>query len=122
MKLVFVYNADAGLVAALMDAVHKLASPETYSCSLCAITYGAVSMKPEWKAWLKTLPYPAAFYHRQDFARDYPAIVSDLPAVLLERGQGLETVLTSAELNGLDGVNSLISQLSARLKHMDALG
>jgi hypothetical protein len=121
MKLVFVYNADVGLAAALMDAAHKLISPETYSCSLCAITYGAVSMKADWKAWLKTLPFPAIFYHRQDFARDYPDTITDLPAVLLERDRGLEMVLTSAELNNQKDVSTLINQVSARLREMGAL-
>lgn len=35
----------------MLDAAHKLISPATYSCSLCALTYGAVSMKRSWAAW-----------------------------------------------------------------------
>jgi hypothetical protein len=38
-ELLFVYNADAGLVTGLLDTLHKVLSPSTYSCSLCAITY-----------------------------------------------------------------------------------
>jgi len=48
-SLIFDYNAPDGLGAALIDAVHKIVAPESYPCSLCAVTYGAVSMKRRWK-------------------------------------------------------------------------
>ena len=34
-KIIFVYNADSGLVNGLIDWAHKIVSPETYSCT-CA--------------------------------------------------------------------------------------
>ena len=40
--LLFVYNADGGVVERTLDYLHKLTSPATYSCSLCALTYGAL--------------------------------------------------------------------------------
>lgn len=40
--LIFVYNAKSGLISAFGDMVHKIVSPATYPCSLCALTYGAV--------------------------------------------------------------------------------
>ena len=52
-RLLVVYNADSGILNALGHAVHKLVKPETYPCSLCAITYGAVSMRKEWKSVCK---------------------------------------------------------------------
>ena len=36
--LIFIYNANGGIFSAMADAAHKLVSPETYPCSLCAIT------------------------------------------------------------------------------------
>ena len=48
-RLIFVYNADGGRLAGLQDMFHKILSPATYSCSLCAVTYGATSMRPEWQ-------------------------------------------------------------------------
>ena len=35
--LVFVYNADSGVFNALADAAHKIFSPRTYACNLCAL-------------------------------------------------------------------------------------
>ncbi len=39
-SLLFVYNADSGLVAGLFDSAHKLLSPSTYQCQLCTLTHG----------------------------------------------------------------------------------
>ena len=87
-RLLFVYNADGGVVNGLVDAVHKIVSPATYPCSLCAITYGKLAMEPQWRAWLKGLSVPAAFHHRDDFAAAYPDARVRLPAVLIERDGG----------------------------------
>jgi hypothetical protein len=38
MELIFVYNADSGILNLLKDAVHKLLKAETYPCSPCAPT------------------------------------------------------------------------------------
>ena len=116
--LIFVYNAEEGLFAALGDAIHKAVSPETYSCSLCAISYGAVSMRPEWRAHLRSLPYATRFHHRPDFRRAYPALAGlPLPAILLEEGSGPRVLLDAGALNGLQDVKELIAALDSALAH-----
>ncbi len=52
--------------------VHKVVSPATYPCSLCATTYGAVAMKPAWRAYLRRLSLGVAFFHRPDFRAPTP--------------------------------------------------
>jgi hypothetical protein len=114
--LIFVYNAADGVFAAIGDAVHKVVSPDTYPCSLCAITYGALRMRPEWRAYLKSLPYPARFLHRGEFARAYPGVAVPLPAILLDPGHDDPRVLVNAgTLNGVDDVEGLIGALNAAL-------
>ena len=114
--LVFVYNAADGVFAAIGDAVHKAVSPDTYPCSLCAITYGAVRMRPEWRACLKSLPYPTRFLHRGEFARAYPGVEVTLPAILLDGGQDDPRILVDAgTLNGIGDVEALIRTLDAAL-------
>ena len=71
-SLLLVYNADSGIINALMDAVHKQLSPETLPCSLCAITYGAVSMHVEWRRFLDSLPIEVAIRYKDDFEAAYP--------------------------------------------------
>lgn len=94
-RLLIIYNADSGIINALKDAVWKLASPETYPCSLCAITYGAVSMYPEWKRYLQGLPLDVVFHHKDDFAAAFPGYDIALPAIAIVRGDAAPTVLVS---------------------------
>lgn len=114
--LIFVYNADDGLAAALLDAVHKTVAPASYPCSLCAITYGPVSMKRGWKAYLAALPHEKRFFHRQSFARAHPDLRNlALPAILIDHGDGPAPLLSAAEMNALPDLDALIAALDARL-------
>lgn len=115
--LIFVYNADEGVIAALGDALHKLLSPATYPCSLCAVSYGAVRMRPAWAAYLRALPYATRFHHRPDFRRDHPALATlPLPAILLEEeGGGPRVLVDAATLNAIGDVAGLIAALEAAL-------
>jgi len=106
--LILVYNADGGVFAALADAAHKLISPATYSCSLCAVTYGAVSMKRDWRAFLDKLPMLKRFHHRDDFRAAWPALDVALPAILIQRDAAPPQVLIdAATLNWQRDVASL---------------
>ncbi|MBO2010712.1 hypothetical protein [Hymenobacter negativus] len=107
-RLVFVYNADGGRLAGLKDMFHKILSPATYPCSLCAITYGATSMRPEWREFVQHLPVPVDFLHRDEFVRDYPQWAQHaLPAAFALEKNGELTpfieapMMNAADLNGL---------------------
>jgi hypothetical protein len=111
-RLIFVYNADGGLVNALKDAWHKAVSPEPYECSLCAVTYGPVSMRPEWRAYLKRLPFKAEFLHRDEWqAADEP-----LPAIFVQHGGKPPQVLVRASDMPLgQSLDQLMALLDRRL-------
>lgn len=114
--ILFIYNANEGLFSAMADAAHKLISPATYPCSLCAITYGAVSMRGEWKAYLKRLGHETRFYHREDFARDWPGEAVALPAILeVTHGGTLSTLIPKDDLDQVQSVAHLITMLEDRL-------
>ncbi|MEM9501992.1 MAG: hypothetical protein AAF941_09115 [Pseudomonadota bacterium] len=99
-RLLIVYNADSGLIQALMHAVHKQVRPETYPCSLCALTYGAVSMRGEWRRFLKSLQMEVVFHHRDDFAASYPGHGFELPAIMVREGGAPPDVLVGREQLG----------------------
>ena len=115
VKLIFVYNANAGIAAGIMDSIHKTISPATYPCSLCAITYGAVRMDPRWKAWLKAQPFKSVFYHRPDFRAAYPDIVAELPTIFVERDGRLEILVCANEFADAATVDKLIALIEQRL-------
>ena len=111
-RLLFVYNADGGLLTALMHAVHKQVRPETYPCSLCALTYGAVSMRRDWKKYVNSLDYDVVFHHRDDFAESYPDRQIDLPSVLVaEPGEAPRELIGRAELDAMADADALMARM-----------
>lgn len=115
--LIAVYNADGGLLDAARDAVHKLVSPATYPCSLCALTYGAVSMRRVWRAFLDRLGMPVMFLYRDEFREDLDSRDLPLPVILLGGETNPPEVLVSAaELDALPDLLALMALVEARLR------
>lgn len=115
-RLILVYNADNGLLNAVKDALWKVLRPATYPCSLCALTYGWVSMHGRWRRFLGQLPQAKVFHHRDDFALAFPGLQVALPAILLAESGGEPQVLVSAaELDALPDLEALIALVAARL-------
>lgn len=114
VKLVFVYNAEAGLANGVMDSIHKLVSPSTYQCSLCAITHGFTRMKDDWRAWLEQSGRPFEFFHRSDFRQAWPKVDVELPAVLVQENDALSLLVGAAELAHIDNVGQLVALLEDR--------
>ena len=115
-RLVFVYNANAGLLAGALDSIHKTLSPATYACDLCALTHGAFTMRPRWRSWLKSLSIQADFYHRPDFRVAYPAFADEpLPLVGIVLQDRLSVLLSRDELSELKSLDELVSALQSKL-------
>lgn len=115
-RLILVYNADSGLLNAAKDAVWKVVRPATYPCSLCALTYGWVSMHGRWRRFLARLPQTKVFHHKDDFALAFPGVAVALPAILLaERDAPPQVLVSAAELDALHDLAALIALVAARL-------
>ena len=115
-RLILVYNAKGGVFHMLADAVHKIVAPATYPCSLCAISYGPVSMRERWRRTLAALPVAVEFFHSDDFPRAHPGLIVALPAILLAQGASQpEVLIGSDELDSLATLDALISRLHDRL-------
>ena len=69
--LIFVYNADSGLVAMLGDITHRIVSPQTYPCKLCALTYSVNGMSRDWKNFVGALGRRVIFLHRDELQKLY---------------------------------------------------
>ncbi|MEO0463213.1 MAG: hypothetical protein AAF127_08785 [Pseudomonadota bacterium] len=121
-RLILVYNADTGLIEALMHAVHKAVRPETYPCSLCALTYGAVSMRGDWRAFWQALDAQVDFYHRDDFTQDFPTLGTSgvrevvLPSILIsEAGEEPRVLIDNQELDSMADVDALMARVSQKM-------
>jgi hypothetical protein len=116
-KLVFVYNADSGVFNTLADAAHKIFSPRTYACNLCALTHTAVRMRGEWREFLDGLGLPLEFLHADEFEARYGPKGVRLPSVFAEDGRGLSVLAGADSIDAcrtLDDLKRLIAEGLAR--------
>lgn len=109
MKLIFVYNADSGLVNTLMDIGHKAISPQTYECNLCDLTFGMFVEHKKWKEFRKQSNIDMEFLHRDEFEQRYGQKF-DYP-LILKQGDKLSVMIPQAKLNQIQTLDELISQV-----------
>ncbi|QWC57309.1 hypothetical protein F7D01_09610 [Erythrobacter sp. 3-20A1M] len=122
-ELILVYNADGGVFDRLFDAAHKIVSPSTYPCSLCALTYGPVAMRRRWKDYLDSLPLTVRFLHRDELAGRSDLPEAELPAIFLQEACNRPGLLIAAtELAACEGLDDLTTLLDRRLGECAAAG
>ena len=113
LKIIFVYNADSGLFNTVTDIAHKIFSPSTYACQLCALTHSHFSVKEEWQSFLKELSQPLEFLHKDEFLQAYPDKKFDYP-VILQMNEAVLDVLIDAnalsQCKSLDELKKLIKE------------
>ena len=122
-ELILVYNADSGFFNSIKDALHKSISPNTYSCNLCGLTFGAISMKNEWKEFIDNLKIPSKFYHRDEFfemLKTHPHKIENtkFPAVFLHLNEKLILFITSIEINQVKKLEDLMDLVTKKLKNL----
>ena len=122
-QLVFVYNADSGLGNAMLDAAHKIVNPDTYSCSLCQLTYGAIREKSNWKRFRKETSIPMQFLHKNEFANTWGEEGADaqpFPAIFLATRGQLQLVIEDKELDAMTSEVQLmqrVEEIIASIQH-----
>ena len=112
-SLLFVYNADSGFFNTLADIGHKLFSPATYPCQLCAITHGVLAERGAWRDFVAALDLPSEFLHRDQFLERFPGNGTPLPAIFrLVDGepQVCADAVAIAACTGLEDLQALIRQ------------
>ncbi|MAT65509.1 MAG: hypothetical protein CMN57_07670 [Gammaproteobacteria bacterium] len=114
-KLIFVYNADSGLFNTATDIAHKILSPQTYSCDLCALTHGHFRIRKEWVAFLESLPLEQEFLHRDEYRARYGGTEPQPPAVLLDTGEGPELLLDRQAIAACRDLAALKQRIRAGL-------
>jgi hypothetical protein len=105
--LVFVYNAESGLFNALSDIAHKIFSPQTYACNLCALTHSNLGMRQEWKEFIETLEVPAEFLHADELKQVYKIEDVPLPAIFRRAEGRLELLIESTAINSCQSMSDL---------------
>jgi hypothetical protein len=100
-----------------MDSVHKIMSPSTYPCQLCAITYGLLAMKREWRLFLDGLGMEVMFHHRPDFRTAFPQAADwPLPLIAVETEGQLMPLINGSDFADIPDLPRLIAMLQATLQ------
>lgn len=106
--LLFVYNADSGIFNTMSDIAHKMLSPSTYECNLCAITHSYFSVRETWTDFLKTLDVELNFLHRDELTKQYGKQDFSLPAIFfINEDDSLEVAIDSVQINQCKTIDDL---------------
>ena len=112
-KLIFVYNANSGKLNLTMDIAHKLLSPDTYECQLCALTHGVFKEREEWKKFRESSNDELVFLHKDEFEKDHDP-VDDYPLIFEDKDGQLEPFVEPQEMRELTDLNALVELLKQR--------
>lgn len=114
-KIVFVYNADSGVFNLAADIAHKIFSPKTYACNLCAITHSNFGMRKEWKTYLESLENTLEFLHADEFKDKYSVEKTELPAIFIEENGVLKQLVDARRINESKSIDDLKSIINDEL-------
>lgn len=106
-QLVFVYNADSGMFNTLTDIAHKVFSPQTYECNLCAISHSYLSERSEWKEFIEELGVECEFLHRDEFLKKYSSVKTDFPVIFELVDDELKPALSTDKINSCKSMGDL---------------
>ena len=107
--IIFVYNADSGLINGMKDYFHKIVKPETYECNLCAVTFGNLGMKNSWKKFISGLKNDVKFLHRDEFQKQFNLKDISYPSAFIKKGDEIKLLISSDEMNNIKNVPELIN-------------
>ena len=119
-KLIFVYNANSGTKTSLFDSIHKLFKPSTYDCKLCELTYGLWSEKVKWKKFRKASGIEMQFLHKDEYEIQFKSKFGQqyaYPIILIQDHYHLDIFMNANQINAIDNLESLVSNIEKRLKN-----
>jgi len=117
-NILFVYNAKSGKINALLDAGHKLLSPSTYKCNLCALTYDTFSENKKWKSFRKSSDVYMQFFHSDEFEEAFPAQNFKYPVVIKQHDNSLDILLNKNDLENINSVDELIDRIKSTTNYL----
>jgi len=112
-KLVFVYNADSGMFNTLTDIAHKVFSPQTYECNLCAISHSYLSERSEWRGFIEDLGVECEFLHRDEFLKKYTSDETEFPVIFELVNGELKSGLPATKINACKSMDDLKQAINA---------
>ncbi len=106
-KLIFVYNADSGVINLVKDFWKKILRPSSYECNLCFQTFGAFSMKKDWKTFINNLNIDTEFLHRDEFEKKYHIKNAKYPSAYILDNKHLKLLIAEDEMNSVKSLDEI---------------
>jgi hypothetical protein len=112
IRLLFVYNANSGTLAAIVDSAKKLLSIN--GCPLCSLTHSLAGERADWKTCRDTIGVAVDYVHRDELTSEMRASIGNetLPCVLAQTPSRLVLLLTADTIRRCNGS---IADLRGRL-------
>ncbi|MHA2289158.1 MAG: hypothetical protein ACXABG_10260 [Promethearchaeota archaeon] len=115
-KLVFVWNADSGIINTIKDFWHKALRPSTYQCNLCQTTFGAFGAKKEWKTFIQDLGIDSEFLHKDEFLEKYSVKDAKYPSAYISKNGTLTVFISQEEMNKVETLTEMEELVSSKLE------
>jgi len=115
-ELIIIYNVKSGFVNEMIDFAHKIVSPKTYECNLCAISYNTFTKKKRWSDYINSLPIKSVFTYKDKVSSLNKELSNlEFPTIIFRNGVELNEIISRKEINSINNINQLISLLNERL-------
>jgi hypothetical protein len=115
-RLLFVYDAPSGKLAAIADSLKKVVGR---GCPLCAVTHGLFGKRATWAQAERRLGVPVDYLHNDELGLLRVEHPVDLPCILAElEGGGSQIVLLDPE--AIDRARGTETDLRGRLAYRAA--
>ena len=115
-KLIFIYNADSGVINLVKDFWKKILRPSSYECNLCFQTFGAFSMKKDWKSFINNLNVETDFLHRDEFEEKYGITDAKYPSAYIYENGSLTLLISDDEMNSTKSLDEMEVLVLSKLK------
>lgn len=115
--LLFVFDAEGGLIDRIVHSLRVRLSPAAEHCALRRLICGAMGLSPQWKRRVRELGLSVSYLHREEFRSHHQALARiTLPAVFFEYDDGsLELALDRAMIARCGSMEDLLKMLHACL-------
>jgi hypothetical protein len=118
MEIIMTYNAQSGLKNGILGSLHKIFSPSTYPCDLCALTYGHFSENPHWKKFRMRYNIQISFYHIDEFEAIFGKFNYRYPVALLHRNKTFDTLISPEEFKQFKTTEELIARVETAINNI----
>jgi hypothetical protein len=115
-QLVFIYyNADSVFFNMAADWLHKIFSPKTYHCSICALTYSHLGERKSWRKFINNLDIESLFLHKDEFNTQFSNQTFDFPCILLNIENQLTEFISADDMNLMTSLEELQDEIVKNL-------